>query len=199
MRGRLDSLVSPHPLGRALPSAYRQDRLAHDLLGAIDDALAPIFCTLNNLDSYFDPWLTPDDFLAWLGRWVGALVDENWPVEQRRAFVAQSLQLHRRKGTTEGIRMHVRASFNCDVEVSDSGGTAWSREPNAPFPGASDAYLAVKVIPLKGAEIDPATADAVVAAVKPGHVRHSVEIVDSGDGRGDRLPAEAPRPRAARS
>ena len=177
MRGRIDSLSSPHPLGRALPGTYQQDRFAHHLLGAIDDALAPIFSTLDNLDAYFDPWLTPDDFLAWLGQWAAVALDENWPVEQRRAFVAQALQLHRRKGTAAGIRMHLRASINCEVEVGDSGGTAWSQQPNAPFPGSSEAYVAVKLIPLQGAEIDQATADAVVAAVKPAHVRHSVEIV----------------------
>src|SRR4029453_18833463 len=176
MRGRIDALSSPHPLGRALPGAYQQDRFAHHLLSAIDDALAPIFCTLDNLDAYFDPWLTPDDFLAWLGQWGPVLLDGNWPVEQRRAFRPQALQLHRRNGPAAGIRMHVRASINCDVEISDSGGTAWSQQPNSPLPGSSGAYLAVKLIPLQGAEIDPATADAVVAAVKPAHVRHSVEI-----------------------
>jgi hypothetical protein len=71
----------------------------------------------------------------------------------------------------------VRALINCEVEISDSGGTAWSQQPNSPLPGSSEAYLAVKLIPLQGAEIDPATADAVVAAAKPAHVRHSVEIV----------------------
>ena len=177
MRGRIDSLSSPHPLGSALPGAYEQDRLAHHLLGAIDAALAPIFCTLDCLDAYFDPWLTPDDFLAWLGQWAAVQLDENWPVEQRRAFVAEALQLHRRRGTAAGIRMHVRALINCDVEVSDSGGTVWSQQPNTPLPGSSDAFVAVKLMPLQGADVDRATADAVVAAVKPAHVRHSVEIV----------------------
>ncbi len=65
--------------------------------------LAPVFATLDCLDSYFDSyfdaWLTPRDFLDWLAGWVGVVLDENWPLERQRALVGQMVALYGRRGT----------------------------------------------------------------------------------------------------
>ena len=71
MRGLVAGLDGTHPLGPALPALYQEDVTAQRFLSAFDDALAPILCTLDNIDAYFDPRLAPEDFLDWLGGWVG--------------------------------------------------------------------------------------------------------------------------------
>ena len=40
--------------------------------------------------TFEDCWavLAPPDFVAWLGTWVGTTLDEDWPIERKRSFVA---------------------------------------------------------------------------------------------------------------
>ncbi len=61
MRGLVLKLETPHPLGSSLPGIYQQDTFAQRLTSAFDDALAPIFSTLDNFDAYLDPLLAPED------------------------------------------------------------------------------------------------------------------------------------------
>ena len=84
-RGLVRDLISPHPLGEALPALFQEDGFTQRFMAAFDAALAPLFSTLDNLPAYFDPWLTPPDFLEWLGSWFGLALDDSWSVERRRA------------------------------------------------------------------------------------------------------------------
>ena len=176
MRGLVADLVSPSPLIDSLPGIYQEDDLARTLTRAFDDALAPILNTLDNLEAYFDPALTPDDFLDWLTGWVGILPDETWPIERRRALVALAVQLYRKRGTAAGLAMHVRLIGAGDVEVSDSGGAIWSKTPGAAAPGDASYSLTVKVTPPKKGLVDPTKIDELVASAKPAHVTHRVTI-----------------------
>jgi len=70
--------------------------------------LAPVPCTLDNLGEHLDPELAPADIVDWLAGWVGAMIDENWPVERRRA-VAQTVAPCRRRGSVRGLAEAVGA------------------------------------------------------------------------------------------
>ncbi|TME80972.1 MAG: hypothetical protein E6I47_08350, partial [Chloroflexi bacterium] len=83
-RGLVRALISPHPLADALPALFQEDGFTQRFMSAFDAALAPVFATLDNLPTYFDPWLTPPDFLEWLGSWFGLALDDSWSVERRR-------------------------------------------------------------------------------------------------------------------
>jgi phage tail-like protein len=82
-------LRNPHPIGETFPGVYRDAWHDEELrtgrspfgprfVSAFDDVLSPILATLDNLDAYFDVDTTPEDFLPWLGQWVGASIDESW-------------------------------------------------------------------------------------------------------------------------
>ena len=176
MRGLVADLASPSPLIDSLPGIYQEDELARALAQVFDDALAPVLSTLDNLEAYFDPALTPDDFLEWLAGWVGILPDETWPIERRRAMVALAVQLYRKRGTAAGLTMHVRLLGAGDVEVQDSGGAVWSRTPGGSAPGDPSFSLTVNVTPPKKGAVDPVKLDRLVAAAKPAHVMHRVTI-----------------------
>ena len=90
MRKGVHGLVSAHPMGPTLPAIYQDDDFAQRFLAALDQVYAPIWSTLDNFDSYLDPYLTPDDFLAWLAGWVGISLDESWDEDRRRAIVARA-------------------------------------------------------------------------------------------------------------
>src|SRR5262249_33790086 len=63
MRGLIESLASPRPIGAELPAAFQEDDFCQRMMTAFDEVLAPLFTTLDCLDSYLDPRLAPDDFV----------------------------------------------------------------------------------------------------------------------------------------
>lgn len=180
MRGTVPGLNTPYPIAGLLPLALREDGLATRLTEGLDDVLAPVIATLDCLSAYVDPRLAPVDFLTWLGTWVGVTLDESWPLDRRRATVAQAVALYRTRGTPDGLRAHLEALTGGRVEVTDSGGVFWSTTPDSPnSTAATDGEPAVVVRvtdPDPGAS-DPAVLHELVASAKPAHVPHRVEIV----------------------
>jgi phage tail-like protein len=177
MRGTIAGLPTPHPLGPSLPALYQEDGFAQAMLAALDEVLAPVVNTLDNLDSYFDPHLTPDDFLTWLGSWVGIAIDETWSMARRREVVARAVELYRLRGTAVGLGQQVEIYTGGTVEIVENGGTAWSIDPGGELPGSPKPLLVVRVRVDDPKSIDPHRLDALVAAAKPAHVEHRVEIV----------------------
>ncbi len=179
MRGLLDGLESPHPLGEALPALFQEDEFTMRFTAAFDDVLAPVFCTLDNLDAYLDPGLAPADFIAWLAGWVGLDLDENWPVERQRALIAQAAELYRWRGTVKGLAAHVALYTGADPEVIDSGGCQWSKTPGAPLPGTAEHRITVRVRVADPSSVSRRRLEAIVAAAKPAHVVHEIEVLSA--------------------
>lgn len=177
MRGTIAGLGSPHPLGSGLPALYQEDDLAQRLLAALDEVLAPVISTLDNFDRYLEPSLAPLDFVEWLAGWVGAAIDENWPAQRQRELVGRTVRLYRRRGTVGGIAEQVELATGGRVDVRDSGGVGWSTTPGADLPGAPRRALAVRVALDDPATVDQRKIEALVAAAKPAHVSHQVEVV----------------------
>jgi phage tail-like protein len=180
VRGTIPDLINPYPLGRALPAVYQDDRFAQAMLAALDEVVAPIFSTLEDFDSYLDPHLTPDDFLDWLSGWVGIAIDESWSIDRRRDAVAQAVDLYRLRGTAGGLARQIEIHTGGSVEITENGGTAWSIDPGGDLPGEPTPLLVVRVTVADPKAIDPARLDALVAAAKPAHVEHRVEILKAG-------------------
>ena len=180
MRGLVAGLGTPHPLGPALPALYQDDDFAQRLLAGLDDVMAPIYSTLDNFDAYLDPHLTPDDFLAWLGGWVGIALDESWDVERRRAIVGRAVDLYRMRGTALGLAGQVEIQTGGHVEIVENGATGWSVDPGGELPGSPEPLVVVRVTVPDPKGVDAQRLDALVATAKPAHVMHRIEIVKGG-------------------
>jgi phage tail-like protein len=178
MRGTIDGLPTPHPIGERLPALFQDDEFALRFTAGLDTVLAPVLVTLDCLAAYLDAELAPDDFVAWLATWVGLVLDEGTPPGRARELLARAIELHRLRGTAAGLGEHVWLATGCETEVLDSGGCAWSTEPGTPLPGHPQPGLHVRVAPRRGAEVDAAWLDAFVAALKPAHLPHTVEVVE---------------------
>ena len=186
-RGLMLGTTTPHPLEALLPGLYLEDvptpeggtavNFAVEICKGLDGVLAPVPVTLDCLDAYFDPRLTPSDFLDWLAGWVGVSLDQNWSEAQRRALVKQAGDLYRWQGTRRGIIEHIRLYTGVEPEVRDSGGVVWSREAGASMPGESVPQLEVQVTLGAHDDLDERRLDAIVVAAKPAHVRHKVTVV----------------------
>jgi phage tail-like protein len=183
MRGTITGLASPYPLGVGLPSIYQdEDPFTMRMTQAFDDVLAPIISTLDCLPAYFDAALAPEDFVDWLGDWVGTDLEETWNLVLRRQVVAGAAELHARRGTAAGLAAQVRLVTGGEVEVLESGGTGWSVDAGAPMPGSARPALLVRVRVQDPGSVDPARLDRLVTAEKPAHVPHTLEILPLKDG-----------------
>jgi phage tail-like protein len=177
MRAFVPGLASPHPMGERLPAMYLEDSFVQRMTTALDTVVAPIYSNLDCLDAYIDPDLTPEDFLVWLGEWVGMALDESWPVERRRAVIAQAVDLYRVRGTSSGLSAYLRLLTGLDVEIEETGGTAWSTTPDAAPPGSPNFAMVVRMRAPDPRQVDRARLEALVTAAKPAHVLHRIELM----------------------
>lgn len=182
MRGVVEGLGSPHPLGAMLPGVYQEDGIVQRLVGALDRSMAPVLSTLENLDAYVDPHLAPDDVVRWLAGWVGLVVDETWPPGRTRRLVAAAAELYRWRGTPRGVVELVRLVTGAVPELHDSGGVAWSVSPGSEPPGLATPSLVVRVPAAGPGAVDDRRLTALVAAAVPAHVPVVVETVAAGGG-----------------
>lgn len=185
MRGTVPGLPTPHPLMRQLPALYAEVDFVQRYLDALDEVLAPVLLSLDNLPAHLHPATAPDDFLAWLASWVAVEVDEERPVTQRRAVVSGAVVRHRRRGTTEGLAAAVRVETGIEPEITESGAAVWSATTGTPFPGAARPWVTVLLRTPEPGRIDRTRLEKLVAAEVPAHVAHRVEILaadESGAG-----------------
>jgi phage tail-like protein len=176
-RAGVDGLATPHPLQALLPAVFQEDPFTGGLAAGLDEVLAPVFVTLDCLAAYVDPRLAPEDFLSWLAAWVGVELDESWPVERRRELVLRAVQILGMRGTVEGLLAQVEIFTGGVAQVSESGGVAWSQTAGGALPGEPQPRMAVRVIVDHPDAVSVRALDQLVAAAKPGHVVHQVEVV----------------------
>jgi phage tail-like protein len=180
----LDELGSPHPLATLLPGLFQDDDFAMRFTSALDGVLAPVLGVLDSVDAYVDPRLAPLDFVTWLAQWVGTELDASWPEERQRALVASAADLYAWRGTNRGLSALIEITTGILPEIEETGGVTWtgSAPPAGRLPGSAGAAIVVRVRTPRGVTVDPARLDRMVAAAKPAHVSHRVEVVSGGSG-----------------
>jgi phage tail-like protein len=177
MRGTISRLPTPHPLAPQLPPALQEDGFTQAFVAGLDEVLAPVLACLDNLEAYIDPMLAPEDFLGWLALWMGAELDETWPLERRRRLVATAIDLYRRRGTAAGLRAQLEVCTGATVDIAESGGVAWSQTHGGALPGEPVPRLAVRVTFDGDTAVSQRAVEALVAGAKPAHVLHHLEVV----------------------
>jgi phage tail-like protein len=176
MRGTVEDLAMPYPLATLLPAVLQEDEFAVRWTAGLDAVLAVAVSTLDCISAYVDPATAPEDFLEWLAEWFGIALDEGLPIDHRRVAVAGAVPLHRARGTLAGLRARLALASGCEVEVSDNGGVAWSQSPDSELPGDPAPSLRVVVL-ARGADVNARVLTELIAADKPAHVPHQLEVV----------------------
>jgi phage tail-like protein len=180
MRGLLPGLASPHPVGPRLPGLYQEDDFIQRLCAGLDEILAPVLLTLDGMSAYFDPRTTPDDMLGWLAGWVGLTLADGQSVDRQRELIAAGVGLLQWRGTARGVRDAVQSLVGVQPEIEDSGGSEWSTSPSAALPGSPGARLSVSVTVPDLDAVDVQQLHDLIAAIKPAHVVHHLEIHEAG-------------------
>ena len=177
MRTAVEDLSTPHPLGKQLPGLFQEDDFAQRFTVGLDKVLAPVFLTLDGLDTYFDPRLTPPDFIEWLAGWVGLAIDQNWPIERQRSLIGRAVDLYSRRGTAQGLSDLIEIYTGVVPEITDSGGISTSEAPGGKMPGEQEPKVKVTLSVTDPSSINVARLEALVASAKPAHVLHEIELV----------------------
>jgi phage tail-like protein len=89
---------------RHLPALYQKDELMGRFLMLFESFWTPIERQVDNIYLYFDPRMTPTDFLPWLASWFHLALDERWPEARRRRLLQAALSLYRKRGTRQGLQ-----------------------------------------------------------------------------------------------
>jgi phage tail-like protein len=91
-----------------LPSLYQDDEFMGQFLLIFEDIMGPLENSVNNLFMFFDPEITTEEMLQWLGSWLGLAMDTSWPLERRRELVKNAVELYRWRGTRKGLMEYLR-------------------------------------------------------------------------------------------
>jgi phage tail-like protein len=184
MRSAIPGLPTPYPLLHQLPALYVEDDFLRRFLSALDEVLAPVLLTLDNLPAHLHPVTAPDDFLAWLASWVSVEVDEERPLTQRRAVVSGAVVRHRRRGTKQGLAAAVRVETGIEPEITESGVSTWSSTSGTALPGDEHPWVHVRLRTEHPELVDRVRLEKLVTAEVPAHVTHQVEILPTTEGAG---------------
>src|SRR5262245_44430987 len=89
-------------------------------LNLFDSYWQPLERQLDTLYAYFDPRLTPDEFVPWLGTWVDVVLDENWEPARRRTLIARAAELYRWRGTVWALHEHLKIYSGVEPKIVES-------------------------------------------------------------------------------
>ena len=177
MRGTIEGLETPHPIGTFLPGLFHDDDFTQRFVSGLDDVLAPIFLTLDAVEAYVDPRLAPMDFVDWLAQWVGVNLDENLTEERQRELVAQAAGLYGRAGTVPALADLIEAWIGVRPEIEDSGGVAWSPTHDAPMPGTATQTVTIRLRLADPTSLDQNRLRQLIEANIPAHIAPTIEVV----------------------
>jgi phage tail-like protein len=179
-RGHVDGLPTPKSIVDLMPAALQDDDFCVRFVTGLDDVMAPLFATLDCVDTYLDPMLAPPDFVEWLASWVGIEVDETWDLDARRSLVRNAVVLYRIRGTAPGLAAHLRLYTGATPTIEETGGCIWSQTADTPFPGQATPTLKVRVTVDDDEGLRLSTISRIVASSGPAHIPYLVELVVGG-------------------
>jgi phage tail-like protein len=104
-----------------LPSIFADDPFLDGFLQIFESIWSPLERQVDQMHAYFDPRLTPTEFLPWLSTWVDLALDENWPEARRRELILRAAELYRRRGTKGALQDYLTIYMGAQPEIVEDG------------------------------------------------------------------------------
>lgn len=173
-----------------LPALFSEDDdssfLARYLL-IFETIFDSVDLTISQLPAFFAAETAPDEFLPWLASWVGLVIDEGWPIERRRAVLANAMELHRWRGTIRGLTEHLLLYTGSKPEIVEGGAAfklgARSRLGHQLMLGGGDRSDHFSVI-FRVDDVDAfdrTRIRRVIEAQRPAHATFALFVMATGD------------------
>jgi phage tail-like protein len=88
-------------------------------IGNFEGILTPIEDRIKFAWLFTDPTGTPKEALEWLSSWIGFTFAAGLPADRRRAMLQNAMELYRRRGTLDGLRLALDLATNGAVSDGD--------------------------------------------------------------------------------
>jgi phage tail-like protein len=103
-----------------LPYMYSEHPFLGRYLAIFEDVFGPLDQAIGHFYLFLDPRTAPESFLGVLAGWLGLVLDDRWPAEQRRAILCSAVELYDFRGTKSGLTRLLEASTACQVEIDEN-------------------------------------------------------------------------------
>ena len=156
-----------------LPGVYYENDFLARFLLIFESVLGPIDRTVGNLSHYFNPDLSPADFLPWLGGWVGIVMDHRWPEGRRRDLIRSAAELYHWRGTRRGLTTFVRLYCGTAPEIIEPTPAEVAADRNRAF------RFTLRLRLPAGETVDRAMLQEIIDIEKPAFAACTLEIVEA--------------------
>jgi len=102
-----------------LPELYDSDEFTSRFLMLFESFWKPISQQIDQMEYYFDPDITPAEFVPWLASWVGLPLDSSLPMERMRAMLKQAIMLFQCRGTYQALQTYLEIYTNGKVAIKE--------------------------------------------------------------------------------
>jgi phage tail-like protein len=106
-----------------LPPVYREDPRAEDFterfLSLFDASIEQIDRAIERFPALLDGSSVPDGVLPWLGTFLDLAFESSWTAERRRALLAATPDLYRRRGTKDALVAAIRQVIGVDPVIEE--------------------------------------------------------------------------------
>lgn len=109
-----------HTLTRRLPAVFEDNDQAgflHRYLALFDGLLHDLDQRSARRELLLDPESAPAEALDWLASFVGLVLDERWPVRDRRLLIAQAAWLYRYRGTVAALTRYLALYLHAEPVI----------------------------------------------------------------------------------
>jgi phage tail-like protein len=108
-----------------LPAIYRRSdaagrNLVRDVCFVFEHMFDSVDTNLVDGWRFYDPYVTPIDFLNWLSRWTAFTLDLDWPEAQKRALIKRAVDLYRIRGTRRGLSLFLRLFSEHEPDIEEN-------------------------------------------------------------------------------
>jgi phage tail-like protein len=108
-----------------LPAIYRRSdavgrNLVRDVCFLFEHMFDSVELNLNDGWRFYDPHVTPPEFLTWLSGWTAFSLDLDWPEPQKRALIRRAVDLYRIRGTKRGLSLFLRLFTGHEPDILEN-------------------------------------------------------------------------------
>jgi len=108
-----------------LPAIYRRSdavgrNLVRELCFVFEHMFDSVELNLNDGWRFYDPHVTPVEFLNWLSGWTAFSVDLDWPEAEKRALIRRAVDLYRIRGTKRGLTLFLRLFTGHEPDIDEN-------------------------------------------------------------------------------
>ncbi len=130
----------------------------------MESVLAPLEWGVDNFEQYYNPDVTPPDWLQWIASWFDVYLHPSVPEERQRAVVRELALVYRARGTRRCMVRMIEAYFGVTPELTEHDDPPSSFTVKIPLPKKEQTTL------------NRTLAERLIETLKPGYTSFTLEI-----------------------